>query len=229
MSLLLLRLEGPLQSWGTRSRFSHRDTMLEPSLSGVVGLLCCALGHDRSQGLSRFAGLGMHVREDRPGTLLTDFQTAGGGVFRGRTDYYAPTSSGAKGKNPVVTRRDYLQDASFLVALEGPEALLDELEVALLDPVWPLSLGRRSCPPSAPVFAGRENGALDEIFRRARDESFSLREPGRKRRTIRQLSPGDRSGEPRQDVPLAWNDRLDRQYGTRYVKVEEIEIEEVAG
>src|SRR5438132_30598 len=28
MSVLLLRLAGPMQSWGTQSRFSHRDTAL---------------------------------------------------------------------------------------------------------------------------------------------------------------------------------------------------------
>ena len=40
MSVLLMRLAGPMQSWGTRSRFSNRDTGLEPSRSGVIGLLC---------------------------------------------------------------------------------------------------------------------------------------------------------------------------------------------
>ena len=34
MMSVLLRLEGPLQSWGTRSRFNHRDTEREPSKSG---------------------------------------------------------------------------------------------------------------------------------------------------------------------------------------------------
>ncbi|MCC6935346.1 MAG: CRISPR-associated protein Cas5, partial [Thermomicrobiales bacterium] len=27
---LLLRLTGPMQAWGTQSRFTHRDTGLEP-------------------------------------------------------------------------------------------------------------------------------------------------------------------------------------------------------
>ena len=40
MSTLLLRLAGPMQSWGVQSRFSVRDTGLEPSKSGVIGLLC---------------------------------------------------------------------------------------------------------------------------------------------------------------------------------------------
>ena len=47
MSVLLMRLAGPMQSWGTRSRFSNRDTGLEPSRSGVIGLLCAALGRPR--------------------------------------------------------------------------------------------------------------------------------------------------------------------------------------
>ena len=39
MSVLLLRLSGPMQSWGVQSRFTVRDTGLEPSKSGVVGLI----------------------------------------------------------------------------------------------------------------------------------------------------------------------------------------------
>jgi CRISPR system Cascade subunit CasD len=39
MAVLLLRLAGPMQAWGTQSRFVNRDTELEPSKSGVIGLL----------------------------------------------------------------------------------------------------------------------------------------------------------------------------------------------
>ena len=34
MSTLLMRLAGPMQSWGTQSRFTVRDTGREPSKSG---------------------------------------------------------------------------------------------------------------------------------------------------------------------------------------------------
>ena len=47
MPTLLLGLAGPLQSWGTTSRFDRRETDLEPSKSGVLGLVCAALGRDR--------------------------------------------------------------------------------------------------------------------------------------------------------------------------------------
>jgi CRISPR system Cascade subunit CasD len=171
MSTLLLRLAGPLQSWGYRSRFSDRDTGLEPSKSGVVGLLCCALGRPRSESPADLAALRMCVRVDRPGTLLEDFHTAGGGTFRGGREYFAPTSSGGKGKNPVVTKRHYLQDASFLVALEGDPSLLARLAEKLADPVWPLALGRRSCPPSEPVLIGMNGQDAKTAFGRASTEA----------------------------------------------------------
>ena len=41
--ILLLRLEGPLQSWGGRARWDVRDTGRIPTKSGIVGLLGCAL------------------------------------------------------------------------------------------------------------------------------------------------------------------------------------------
>ena len=59
MAVLLLRLAGPMQSWGTQSRFTHRDTDLEPSKSGVIGLLCAAMGKPRDDltAIKRLAGL----------------------------------------------------------------------------------------------------------------------------------------------------------------------------
>ena len=41
---LLLWLEAPLQSWGYDSKFGRRDTLNFPTKSGVLGLVCCALG-----------------------------------------------------------------------------------------------------------------------------------------------------------------------------------------
>src|SRR5690606_7352721 len=53
-----------------------------------------------------------------------------------------------------ISLRAYLCDASFLVALQGPEPLIARLAEAVQAPVWPYFLGRKSCPPSRPVFEG---------------------------------------------------------------------------
>ena len=140
MNVLLLRLCGPLQSWGVQSRFSVRDTGLEPSKSGVVGLLCAALGRPRTATLNDLAGLRMGVRVDVEGRLAYDFHTAQNVLKAG---------GGLKDTEP--SRRYYLADARFLVGLAGEdEALLQRLAAALRNPVWPLYLGRKSFVPSDP-------------------------------------------------------------------------------
>ena len=42
MSVLLIRLKGPMQSWGSRSRFSLRSTEPYPTKSGVIGMIAAA-------------------------------------------------------------------------------------------------------------------------------------------------------------------------------------------
>lgn len=158
MATLLMRLQGPLQSWGTSSRFDERDTQLEPSKSGVLGMLCAALGRDRTEDVSDLAALRMGVRVDREGNLLRDYQTATGVVAasNGKPDL----------TRTVVSPRYYLSDAVFLVGLEGDEALLSSVHRALANPVWPLALGRKSFVPSQPVFLpdGLVSACLEETL-----------------------------------------------------------------
>ena len=149
MATLLLRLAAPLQSWGSDSKFETRKTDREPTKSGVVGLLAAALGlrRDDTEGLARLNGLRFAVRADQEGSLLVDFHTA-----KSRDTSY-------------VTYRHYLQDAVFLAGLESEdEALLRELEAALRHPVYPLYLGRRSCPPTLPLCLGVCPGSLQEVL-----------------------------------------------------------------
>jgi len=70
-----------MQSWGVQSRFGVRDTGLEPSKSGVVGLLCAALGRARHEPIADLAALKMGVRVDCEGRLLRDYHTAGMGGY----------------------------------------------------------------------------------------------------------------------------------------------------
>ena len=150
INTLLLRLEGPLQSWGDQeSKFVVRRTGDAPTKSGVMGLLCAALGVPRAQARQELVGLNglrMGVRIDRPGTRWWDYHTVGAGMKMRIAKAQEKTKPGA-----MVTRREYLCDASFLVALQGDGGLIPRLRAALLSPVWPLYLGRRSCPPTVPL------------------------------------------------------------------------------
>lgn len=233
MSILLLRLEGPLQSWGTASRFPNRDTGLEPSKSGVIGLLCAALGRSRGQPVADLAGLRMGVRVDHEGVVRSDYHTAGGAHLRAEADY-GVALFGGHGRT-VVSSRAYLADASFLVGLEAStpaqEALLRQVDRALAQPVWPLFLGRKAFIPAVPVRLPDEpplgpgvrveglEVALERYpwpGRRGRERDV----PARLRLVLEVNGPA--SGESRMDVPVSF-EPLDRRYQIRYVRTSFLE------
>ncbi|MBT2207276.1 type I-E CRISPR-associated protein Cas5/CasD [Actinomadura sp. NEAU-AAG7] len=149
---LLLHLSGPLQSWGERSRFNQRDTSRAPTRSGLIGLIAAALGRRRDQPLDDLTPLRFTTRIDRPGTLLRDFHTVGGGMPRHLTVITAEGKRRSADTATLVSNRYYLQDAAFTVAVTAPDPdLLDTCARALRAPTWPPYLGRRSCPPNAPL------------------------------------------------------------------------------
>jgi len=149
MSVLLLQLAGPLQSWGASSRFARRSTENAPTKSGLIGLLAAAQGRSRGDGLGDLAGLRFGVRADQPGVRVRDFQTA----------HHADT-----GEAMPVSERFYLADAVFLAAFEGDGALLEELHEALNDPAYLPYLGRRSCPPARSIPLGVREGGLEDAL-----------------------------------------------------------------
>lgn len=149
---VFLRLAGPMQSWGTSSRLQLRRTDAYPSKSGVLGIVLCARGigrEDSPKELDRLAPLLMGVRVDRPGALDWDYHTAGAKIGIRRPDNGKPKITGKTGEiETLLSHRQYLYDASFLVALQGPAHVIAECARALEDPVWPVYLGRKCCIPA---------------------------------------------------------------------------------
>ncbi|MFF8565826.1 type I-E CRISPR-associated protein Cas5/CasD [Streptomyces albidoflavus] len=163
---LLLRLAGPLQSWGTHSKYLWRDTARFPTRSGVVGMLAAGLGREREAPVDDLTALSMTVRVDRPGVVLTDFHTVGGGLPADETVITVDGKRRGEGKGTLVSKRQYLADAVFTVALTSDDAeLLHRCAAALRDPHWPLFLGRRSCPPEGPVLLGAAEDPLRHLVR----------------------------------------------------------------
>jgi len=145
MSVLLMRLSGAMQSWGTKSRFYDRDTEDFPSKSGILGIIGAALGRDRAENISDLCGLNIGVRILTPGKLTYDYQVAG-------VDGFYRASGSVERKSAVPYTKHYIADADFLVGLEGDETLLKEIEQALKKPYYPLFLGRKSYVPNKPVY-----------------------------------------------------------------------------
>jgi CRISPR system Cascade subunit CasD len=212
MNTLFIRLEGPLQSWGLHARWTDRDTALEPTKSGVVGLLAAALGwgRDRDTAIRELGdSVQFGVRVDLPGRVIRDYHTIVGGVLsaEGKVKINAST----KLPETVVSPRFYLSDASFLAALVGQPDRIALLAAALHSPHWPLFLGRKSCPPAAPLLAG--TGQFDTPAAALSAWPRSPRSPSGPLRAVIEASPGD--GVPRPDQV----DRLSRRsYRPRFIK-----------
>ncbi len=218
MPTLLLRLAGPMQSWGTTSRFDQRDTGKEPSKSGVIGLLAAALGINReawNEELQALAALTMGVRHDRPGVLKRDYQTA----------QHIISADRSKVHETAVTTRDYLADATFLVGLEGADrSLLERAHAALQNPVWPLALGRKSYVPAESVWL--KGGVVDAPLLPALAEWPWLTAPRRgealPERLLVSLESTGGSGALRMDQLLS--SFADRRFGARHVRSEWVEL-----
>jgi CRISPR system Cascade subunit CasD len=176
VSVLILRLAGPLQSWGVARRHNLRGTLPYPSKSGVIGMLAAACGIPRGSlghppvTLTDLARLRLATRTDQPGMPLIDYHTVSGASHApGTPDLQRlPTADDGRLKpaeSTKITRRHYLTDAVFTAYLQGDPGLLTHVEQALQRPRYPLYLGRRSCPPAGPLLLALDHDTdLDQAL-----------------------------------------------------------------
>lgn len=224
---ILLRLSAPMQSWGVSSRFSIRDSAKEPTKSGVIGLLCAALGISREEAntdnpkFAELLDLKMGVRELKKGILESDFHTA---VNVSKSSGKRPTKD-KDSQYTVISTRYYLADADFVVGLESEDqTLLENLQEALKKPKWHLFLGRKSFPPAEPVFLPegvRANTNLNNAL--AEFVEINLSENSEKQRLIIE---DERGTETVQDVPLNF---AKRHFSLRRVRTEFFIPENITG
>ncbi|MEB3189330.1 MAG: type I-E CRISPR-associated protein Cas5/CasD [Snowella sp.] len=203
MPTLLMRLRGPMMSWGDHSRFTIRDSRREPTKSAVIGLLCSALGRPRWESVTDLTVLKMGVRVNQEGVLLWDYHTVQEVVY-----------ATGKGDSTVLSNRYYVADGDYLVGLEGEDVtFLSQLDQALRTPVWQLYLGRKSFVPSKPVAAGVVDAPLSEALRSYPHDQGSTR--------LRYVLETPDSLDVRQDVPVSWQKRL---FGSRCVHTDYWEV-----
>lgn len=140
MKTILLKLAGPLQSWGVNSHFETRHTQRYPSKSAIIGILAASLGYRRNEDdkIRRLNELDFAVRIDQPGSELRDYHIATKYKKNGEID------------RTYVTNRYYIQDAVFVVALGSKQIeFIEEIEEALKAPYFQTFMGRRSLPLNA--------------------------------------------------------------------------------
>jgi len=209
VSVLVLRLAGPLQSWGSSSRFARRHTEGQPTKSGILGLIAAAQGRRRSDPIEDLLGLELAVRTEQQGVLLRDFHTA----------HHQIT-----GSSMPLTERFYWADAVFTAYVGGPRPVVEGLSAALQDPAFPLYFGRRSCVPEGRIVLGVEDTPVaDAVAMTPWVPGFAGRRRARKQATVRLAVQADAAVYPEElvsrelsDVPLSW-DPENRRYRNRVV------------
>lgn len=176
---LVLRLAGPVQSWGEHSPFTLRSSLPYPTYSGLLGMARAALGMSRSTATSEWKwllGLDIWVRLDRTGQSLADYHSVNPpkadlwdsayGPRRRAAPFTVPIGeqrrAGAAAKAwtiksqvpTLLTERHYVTDAAFTVVLAGNDDRIGELHEVFESPGWQISLGRKACLPDWPLALG---------------------------------------------------------------------------
>lgn len=160
MDYLVLRLYGPMASWGEIAVGEVRRSGSYPGKSAVTGLLAAALGIDREQDQTHSSlaeGYQQAVKLLSSGRLLKDYHTVQAPDSAGKFRYRTRRDELIIGKErlgTLLSSREYRTDAQTIVAIRARSNApynLQELKQALESPRFHLYLGRKSCPLAAPL------------------------------------------------------------------------------
>lgn len=175
---LVFRLYAPLASWGEAAVGESRPTATYPGRSAIIGLLGAALGvrRDDDTGQRQLRdSIGIAIKQRSPGRLLRDYHTVQVPASQSKVAYRTrrdELNAPRKVINTILSSRDYRCDGLWTVAVwltPKAELTLASLEKALKAPYFPLYLGRKACPPAAPLAPRREESAR---LQEALDASF---------------------------------------------------------
>lgn len=176
MRHLILTLDAPLMYLGAAPLAAHPHRRQDdppirggmglarfPTTSMIAGMIGAAIGiprgdaamgdlQDRLIHASAIIRAGMPLHDYQSATLGAGDAawTTSGHVARrrGSMDTYAA---------PHIMRTAYWQDARVMIAIrlrDGAPWSLDDVAAALQAPHWPIYIGRKSCPPAAPILTG---------------------------------------------------------------------------
>ncbi len=162
---LILKCQGAMQAWGGHTYEDYRPSHIFPTRSAVVGLLGACLGISRQQPQQL-----KKLSDSFELTVLANPRQVEQRQFSGErksrrvtlqkiTDYHtvlnARRADGGKRDDAIVSRREYLCDAEFTLALafmDSAEYDMGTVVAAIKKPKYTPYLGRRSCPLQRPLY-----------------------------------------------------------------------------
>jgi CRISPR system Cascade subunit CasD len=162
VQFLVFQLQAALAAWGDVAVGEYRGSRESPGASALVGLLGAALGVRRDDEAGHAAlrdGYAFAVGTVATGQLLRDYHTAqvpGRSDMKGRPHHTRRDELNVPKRDlhTILSTRDYRQGAAWAVAVQARDTAphtLDHLAQALRQPRFVLYLGRKCCPPAAPL------------------------------------------------------------------------------
>ena len=228
MKTLIFQLYGPMQSWGTTSRFEVRSTDKYPSKSAICGFVCAAKGISKDpEFIAKFNDLKFGVRIDWPGELMTDYQIVAGDPYAAtlvrkesgkyKKEYVSfskDIGNGIRGRDGLQTYREYLTNAFFTIGLQGDEKFLLDIAESIKNPCWFLYLGRKCCPLGLPVVPEIKDSNLITALSNYQfyENPYSSGES-----ELRMFVDGS-TGELKNDVRIGGEINNNKKYSSRFVK-----------
>lgn len=217
-TVLIVRFDAPLMSFGAPSVDQNRKVQSHPALSMITGLFGNALGldHSESDRLSALqSSLRYASRQDREGTVIEDYQTTDLSQDHMSDDRAWTTSgkpmsrTGSVATSTHVSTREYLADAVYTLAVgveDPPEwATPDSLATALEKPARPLFIGRKSCPPAHPLLVDRLQPS--SLLTALSETRLPPRADDRERYPVRTLLPRQQDSS---DAPSSFTETMRR-------------------
>jgi CRISPR system Cascade subunit CasD len=160
---LIIKLQGAMQAWGGHTYEDYRPSLIFPTRGAIIGLLGACLGIERKD-LNALKALDksfeLTVRADkRKITQRANSEAKPPVSMQKITDFHTVRNArkvdGKPRQEAIVSRREYLCDAEFTLALsftEKAEYDLKRVKRDIQKPVYTPFLGRRSCPIQSPLF-----------------------------------------------------------------------------
>lgn len=156
---LLLKTEG-MSAYGLQTFDVHRRVNHFPTRSSIIGLLGAALGIKRSEHQELYwlsQQVLVAVQVNHCGIKITDYHTV--------QNFRSPQGKIQKGTKP--TYRDYWCDSEHTFAISACDELISQLLQAVKTPKFTLFQGRKSCPLTRPLYAGKsdESNPTDALIK----------------------------------------------------------------
>lgn len=218
-----LLLDGPMQSWGSSSRFERRTTELHPTRSAIIGVVAAAMGIDK---FASDEGARLSVLQDLAITTIN----LGRRDSRGRDldiqrmeDYHTVTgirkASGKVDRDKTVqSYRHYLLDARFGVLIEGSKELLGEISTALGNPKWGVWLGRKCCIPSTPLLVAEADSKKVAWEKLLKVTGYTGSEKEEQFDRVLEVGADESGADMIEDAPVAFGAPIGERHSTRWVK-----------